>query len=95
MARCCDATIYVANVGPGCILGFPFFAHSGIHINIEPPCFLFEEDVGKVVTTNGLAEWTDAPSSRIRVQPENKSPARGALYVLEIAHHSFGGSSGG
>ena len=25
MARCRDATIYIANVGPRCILGFPFF----------------------------------------------------------------------
>ena len=30
MARCRDATIYIANVGPRCILGFPFFSRYGI-----------------------------------------------------------------
>ena len=45
MARCRDATIYIANVGPRCILGFSFFARYGIHMSIEPPCFMFEEDV--------------------------------------------------
>ena len=85
MKRCRDATIYVANVGPRCILEFPFVARYGIHIHVEPPCFLFEEDVGKVVTPNGLAGQTNAPSSQIRVQPhKHKSSARGASTATDV-----------
>ena len=85
MARCRDATIYNANVGPRCILGFPFFACYGIHINMEPPWFLFEEHVGKVVTPNGLAGRRDAPSSHIRVQqPQHRSSARGASTATDV-----------
>ena len=32
MASCRDATIYIANVGPRCILGVPISARYGIHI---------------------------------------------------------------
>ena len=68
MARCRDATIYIANVGPRCILGFPFFARYGIHINIEPPCFMFEEDVGKANISAGLTAGVTAPAPHLQVQ---------------------------
>ena len=68
MAICRDATIYIANVGPGCIPGFPFFACYGIHINIEPACFMFEEDVGKADISAGLTAGVTAPALHLRVQ---------------------------
>ena len=43
ITRCRDATIYIASVGPCCILGFPFFSRYGIQVNIDPPCFRFTE----------------------------------------------------
>ena len=68
MARCRDATIYIANVGPCCILGFRFFARYGIHINKQPPCFMFEEDVGKADISAGLTAGVTAPAAHLRVQ---------------------------
>ena len=84
-ARCRDATIYIANVGLRCILGFPFFARYSIHIDIEPSCFMFEEDVGKVVTPKDLAVRTSASSSHLRGQPhEPESCAREASMAIGI-----------
>ena len=68
MARCRDATIYIANVDPCCILGFSFFARYGIHMSIEPPCFMFEEDVGEADISGGLTAGVTAPAPHLRLQ---------------------------
>ena len=90
MARCRDATIYIANVGPRCILGFPFFARYGIHINIEPPCFMFEEDVGRADISAGLTAGVNAPAPHLWVQSrEITKPSIEASANYVATHDAF------
>ena len=90
MARCRNATIYIANVGPRCTRGFPFFARYGIHINIEPPCFMFEEDVGKADISAALTAGVSAPAAHLWVQArEITKPSIEASAYYVATHDAF------